>query len=99
MPEFHETGYGRRFYDGQVPKLTATLERCAAALEESNRLKLMEIDKAVQGIKELEDAGLLEQFKEFVKNGRVSEDQTLTRPPFQRVPGVNCNEEDNENEQ
>lgn len=33
MPQFHETGYGRRFYDGQLPALIRAVERVATALE------------------------------------------------------------------
>lgn len=33
MTEFHETGYGRRFFDGQLPALIRVLERIAAVLE------------------------------------------------------------------
>lgn len=32
-PEFFETGYGRRFFDSQLPRLTAALERLADAAE------------------------------------------------------------------
>lgn len=38
MPQFHETGYGQRFFNGQLPALTRALERLAAALEERNAL-------------------------------------------------------------
>jgi hypothetical protein len=33
MPQFHETGYGSRFYNGQLPTLIHALERIASALE------------------------------------------------------------------
>jgi len=33
MPEFHETGYGRRYYDHQLPELTRQLQRIAESLE------------------------------------------------------------------
>jgi len=33
MPEFHNTGYGRNFFEGQLPQLIATLDRIADALE------------------------------------------------------------------
>lgn len=36
MPNFHETMYGKRFFDGQLPKLITTLERIADALEKQN---------------------------------------------------------------
>jgi branched-subunit amino acid aminotransferase/4-amino-4-deoxychorismate lyase len=32
-PQFFETGYGRRFFDSQLPRLTAALERLADAAE------------------------------------------------------------------
>jgi hypothetical protein len=31
--EFFETGYGKRFFDGQLPQLIKAIERAAAALE------------------------------------------------------------------
>lgn len=39
MPQFHETVYGKRFFDSQLPKLIKTLERIADALEKQNELK------------------------------------------------------------
>jgi len=33
MPQFHETGYGRIFFDSQLPRLIAALEKIAAHLE------------------------------------------------------------------
>jgi len=38
---FHETGYGRNFFDVQLPKLIQETGRLANALEEYN-LRLME---------------------------------------------------------
>ena len=35
-PEFFQTMMGRKFYDADVPRLLAVLERIAAALEEGN---------------------------------------------------------------
>jgi hypothetical protein len=35
--EFHETGYGRRFFDSQLPMLIGALERIADALEKADR--------------------------------------------------------------
>ena len=32
-PEFFQTGMGRKFYDGDVPRLLKALERIATALE------------------------------------------------------------------
>ncbi len=39
MAAFHETQYGKRFFDGQLPKLIKALERIADALEEANKTK------------------------------------------------------------
>lgn len=36
MPDFHETGYGRRFFDAQLPRIVDALERIATALEALN---------------------------------------------------------------
>lgn len=33
MPQFHETGYGKRFFDHQMPALISNLGRIATALE------------------------------------------------------------------
>ena len=33
---FHETVYGKRFYEGQLPRLIKVLERIANALEQQN---------------------------------------------------------------
>lgn len=33
MAEFHETMYGKRFFDGQLPRLIAALESIAATLD------------------------------------------------------------------
>ena len=35
MPAFHETGYGQRFFVGQLPRLIAALESIAASLKTS----------------------------------------------------------------
>jgi hypothetical protein len=32
-PEFHQTGYGRTFFEGQLPTLIKTLKRIADSLE------------------------------------------------------------------
>ena len=45
MPEFHETRRGQIFYDHQVPRIVKALERLADAVEESNRLKKIELEK------------------------------------------------------
>jgi len=36
MVEFFQTLMGRRFYEGQVPRLISALERIAVCLEEKN---------------------------------------------------------------
>jgi len=42
---FHETGYGRKFFDVQLPKLIQEMGRLADALEENNRRLMEEGDK------------------------------------------------------
>ena len=51
MPQFHETWYGKRFFDNQLPKLIEELSRIADAfnriadsLEKENELKEKEKD-------------------------------------------------------
>ena len=39
MAQFHETMYGKRFFDSQLPKLIKSLERIADALEKQNENK------------------------------------------------------------
>lgn len=45
MPEFHMTGYGKRFFDGQLPELIKNMGRIADALEKivENNEKAKEI--------------------------------------------------------
>jgi hypothetical protein len=38
-PEFHQTGYGRRFFEAQLPDLIRGINRLAEAIEESNELE------------------------------------------------------------
>lgn len=38
MPRFHETGYGRKFFERQLPDLIRAVERVADALEKQNKL-------------------------------------------------------------
>lgn len=38
MPQLHETLYGRKFFDSQLPALIKEIGRLADAIEESNRL-------------------------------------------------------------
>lgn len=44
MVQFHETTYGKRFFDSQLPKLIKSLERIADALEKQNQIKQEEKD-------------------------------------------------------
>ena len=44
MPQFHETWYGKRFFDSQLPKLIKEFGRIADALEKANELKEKEKD-------------------------------------------------------
>ena len=39
MPAFHETMYGKRFFESQLPTLIKELKRIADALEEANKIK------------------------------------------------------------
>lgn len=39
MAAFHETQYGKRFFDSQLPRLIKSLERIANALEKQNENK------------------------------------------------------------
>ena len=43
MPQFHETWYGKRFFDNQLPKLIKEFGRIADALEKANELKENEL--------------------------------------------------------
>lgn len=38
MPRFHETGYGRKFFERQLPELIEAIKRVADALEKQNQL-------------------------------------------------------------
>jgi len=37
MPQFHETGYGRKFFEADLPRLVRALERIATQLEANNK--------------------------------------------------------------
>ena len=37
-PQFHETGYGRTFFQSQLPNLIKALNRLADAMEKQNEL-------------------------------------------------------------
>lgn len=45
MPNLHETGFGRRFFENQLPNLIRELGRIADALEKQNKLKEKEIER------------------------------------------------------
>lgn len=38
-PQFHETGYGRTFFQSQLPNQIKALNRLADAMEKQNELK------------------------------------------------------------
>jgi len=38
-PQFHETGYGRTFFQSQLPNLIKAINRLAYAMEKQNELK------------------------------------------------------------
>lgn len=38
-PQFHETGYGRTFFQSQLPNLIKAINRLADAMEKQNELK------------------------------------------------------------
>jgi tetrahydromethanopterin S-methyltransferase subunit G len=57
---FHNTGYGRRFFDQQLPELIKAINRLAKAQEESNELVKENIELSRQ-YTELSRQGLLFQ--------------------------------------
>lgn len=48
-PEFYQTGYGKRFFDAQLPRLINAIERLAAAVEKQNETEGNELEKAKNG--------------------------------------------------
>lgn len=50
MPQFHETGYGSKFFQRQLPDLIKAMERIANALEEQNELLKEKENKKENGI-------------------------------------------------
>lgn len=44
MPQFHETGYGRRFFEGQLPRLIDGICEVAKELKRQNELKERELE-------------------------------------------------------
>lgn len=74
MAQFHETQYGKRFFDSQLPKLIKALERIADALEKQNKeekkqeAKSMKVHKAKKRPMTLFDKLLQESIKSTNKN-------------------------------
>jgi len=50
-PEFFQTGMGRKFYDGDVPRIVEALQNIAKELKRANDLKDKERDEEVERIK------------------------------------------------
>lgn len=46
--QFHETGYGKRFFESQLPKLIKALERIADALENEKKPLKKEVKHSVK---------------------------------------------------
>lgn len=44
-PQFHQTGYGRKFFESQLPKLIDNIGKVAYELERANNLKEMEMQQ------------------------------------------------------
>ena len=58
MPQFHETGYGKRFFDGQLPALTRALEKIG------DNLAIKQPDQDI-----IDALGVLQSRAEDVVNG------------------------------
>lgn len=43
-PQFHQTGYGRAFFELQLPKLIASIETLSVQLKRANDLKEQEMN-------------------------------------------------------
>ena len=50
-PEFFQTGMGRKFYDGDVPRIVEALQNIAKELKRANDLKDKEREEEVDRIK------------------------------------------------
>lgn len=70
MATFHETGYGKRFFDSQLPKLIKALERIADALEKQNQTKQEEIEE--KQVCEWEFAGIKDTWVPSCKSRNVN---------------------------
>lgn len=46
--QFHESSYGRRFFDMQLPNLIKAVNRLAAAMEEANSVKPADTTKVIE---------------------------------------------------
>lgn len=45
MPQFQETGYGRKFFEDDLPRLVRAIERIAALLEAANNTDKLNANK------------------------------------------------------
>lgn len=52
MPQFHDTGYGHRFFEKQLPDLIKGLNRVADALEGNNESKEIKPGRNIEVINE-----------------------------------------------
>ena len=50
MIQFHETGYGRRFFDFQLPEITRAIHRLAEAIETQNEILTPRLRSEVKAI-------------------------------------------------
>ena len=50
--QFHETVYGKRFFEYQLPNLTEAINRLAGAVEENNKLLKKESEEKKCEMKE-----------------------------------------------
>lgn len=71
MIKFHETVRGKRFFDGQLPKLINTLERIANALEKQDKPIIEEIIEEKQ-VCEWEFAGINDIWKPSCKSHNMN---------------------------
>ena len=52
---FHETVMGRRFFEGQLPKLIKAIEDNTAEMKRANNLKEIEVKLLKMGVIQIED--------------------------------------------
>jgi hypothetical protein len=83
MPQFHETGYGQKFFNQQLPDLTKAIDRLTGAIEASNSDEITNAESTNKGRLEvllynamvlLEECGNMEWKKLLVELG-MSEDE------------------------